>query len=147
MWGYELIDSDEKLTRKEFLARSFGLIAAVAVPAALLSRCSGKGGSNSLPAGTPFISFELTFNKPMDTVSFKNALSISPAVSGFSSVEPEWSASNTVVYCRYTLPAAGTTYAVTVAGTAQSAGGIALDGNSNGTGGDSYSFNVPSAVA
>jgi hypothetical protein len=141
-----MTDNDEKITRKEFLARSFGIIASLAIPAALLSKCSGKS-SSSLPSGTPYISFELTFNKAMDTDSFKNALSVSPAVSGFASVDPEWSAGNTVVYCRYPLQAGGTTYTVTVAGTAKSAGGLFIDGNSDGTGGDAYSFNVPAVVA
>lgn len=145
-----MFNSDEKISRKDFLLRSFGLIASLAVPG-YLAKCayykdSSTFDTKNLPAGTPYISFELTFSDSMNRDSFKNALSIDPAIDDFSLYEPEWSADDTIVFCKYPLKNGGLSYNVTVDGSAVNTEGLFLDGNGDGTGNDPYTFTVPGKV-
>jgi hypothetical protein len=90
----------------------------------------------------PYVSFEITFSDSMDRASVEGALSIDPAVDGLFSGEFNWYNDDTVVYYKGNVPEAGRTYAITLGGAAQSKGGNSLDGNTDGTGGDAYGFEV-----
>lgn len=149
----------EEISRRDFLKQSFGLFAAVALPSVLLSKCAyyrdkpqnaaittNDGGTIILPAGTPYISFEITFSKPINKTTFTNAVSISPSIGDLSLYTPEWT-SDSVVFCKFPLSEKGKTYTVTIAGSVKDSSGLSLDGNSDGTGGDAYSFDITATEA
>lgn len=135
------------ISRKDFLKQGVSLGAALAVPGFLLSACSGPvtgddpGGSSS---GSHYALFELTFSKQMDKASVESALSVSPNDASFSGKTFEWSSGDTIFYCKLPCNSAGTPYTVTIAATAVDTAGNAIDGNSNGTGGDPYTLNITS---
>lgn len=131
---------DGKLNRRTFLKKAAGVAALFVLPIEYCSNGSGDDGGGS--GGAPCISFEITFNKPMDRASVEGALSIDPAVDGFFSGEFTWTNGDTTVYYKGNVPEEGQAYTVTIGGAAQSKGGNFLDGNGDGTGGDAYGFEV-----
>lgn len=122
-------------TRRELVRKLAAMACAAAVPSFLLS--CGEDGEHAF-----HISFEVTFSGKMNTASVENALTISPADADTNNAVISWSADNTVMYYKTGVSAAGD-YTVTIDGTALSATGNRLDGNSDGTGGDAYSFILP----
>ena len=134
------------ITRKDFLKHGLALTAALTVPAFLLPGCSCGGGLPGSESSPPlhYASFELTSSKPMDAAAVLNALGVIPNDASFSGKTVAWSAGNTVFYCKLPYDSAGKTYTVTIGATAVDSVGNAIDGNSDGTGGDQYSFSVTS---
>jgi hypothetical protein len=80
---------------------------------------------------------EVAFDERMERSSVEAALAISPSLAGAFS----WDANATrVTFDPVYFLGYGTTYAVTVLGTAKDANGHPLDGDGDGAGGDPYAF-------
>lgn len=133
----DIFTNNDMCSRREFVYKFAVTAFSVAVPAFLVS-C----GSNSDSDPQYAISFELTFSKAMNIESVENAISITPAGVDMANAEITWSEGNTVLYYKAGVSSGGN-FNVTVAGSAESAGGNMLDGNGDGTGGDAYSFSLP----
>jgi uncharacterized lipoprotein YddW (UPF0748 family) len=79
----------------------------------------------------------ITFSKTIATATFENALTISPAID----YTVTWASDNKTVTIKPSESLAfSTTYTVTLNPTLTDINGSALDGNSDGTAGDEYSF-------
>ena len=89
-------------------------------------------GDTMFSAGTPIT---MQFSKPMDTVSVRNAFSISPPVTGRFS----WANANTTLTFRQDSVLPYFTYfTVRIDTSARSSGGQLFDGNGDGIGGDPF---------
>lgn len=136
---------DIGITRRDLLRRSLAAGAAFALPSFLFS---GAGCGISVISGGSnpehYISFEVAFSKQMDVNSVEDALGVSPDEASFSGITTEWSANDTVLYCKLPCDAAGKTYTVTIGAAAKDAAGVAIDGNGDGNPGDAYSFTLVS---
>ena len=136
----KIIEEDHSITRRDFLKTGITLAATLVVPKFLMNCSDTKTGKNS----AHYASFEIRFSKQMNIESVANNLTISPNQPEFTLVEPEWTENNTVLYCKYPTEAAGKEFNITISGEATDLVGNQLDGNSDGTGGDAYTFSVVS---
>ncbi len=131
--------SKNQVTSRDFLKylTRAGLIASIPVIG-----CSDPSGPD-FPGSNAYASFEITFDKQMDIASVENAISISPNSALSSSV---WTNNNTSVAYTFEASDTDTVYTVTIGAAAQDIYSNNLDGNSDGTGGDPYSFTMQGTV-
>jgi hypothetical protein len=129
------------LSRREFVRYGTGLTLAFFPLLNCGSAFSGGSGDGSTDPGLPRISFEVRFSESMDTESVEDAVSVSPSSSTLHSGTFTWSEDDTVLNYMTDVDDE-TAYTVTIGKTAKDRAGNFLDGNSDGTGGDAYSFVV-----
>jgi hypothetical protein len=135
----------KSLSRRDFVKFGTG-IALAAFPllgcgSAFSDKTDDSGGDNPGETLVPRISFEATFSKPMDRSSVEDAMSISPGTTTPLSHTFTWSENDTVLNYMTDVDDEAA-YTVTIGATAKDLAGNFLDGNSDGTGGDAYSFVV-----
>lgn len=128
-------------SRREFV-RMGAMFAATAFP---LLGCSIGSKDDNPPdtggAALAKVSFAITFSKAMDTASVEQGMTIAPGNNTQLSNVYAWSENDTVLNY-ITDVDEKREYTVTIAGTAKDKTGKLLDGNSDGTGGDEYAFEV-----
>ena len=133
---------NKELTRRDFIGKALRIASAVMIPSVLLSACGlSTGLQDASKEKNMFISFEITFSKPMDRESFVNGLLIVPEVRNKTEFAPEWSVGDTTVYCRYRAGDEAS-YKITFSGVITDKVGMKLDGNSDSAEGDPYSFDI-----
>ena len=125
---------------------SFADVALVSTVAPVVTDARPADGAETFPITDPL---RLTFSRPLDPETAASAVTLVPTAGG-AAVEGAVTLADdgyTLVFTPAAPLAPRTAYTLTVAGTATTVSGDALDGDGDGTGGDAFSLSFMSSFA